>query len=433
MSQDSDHANHEANTSATASLFRSEVLLAKSQRNYGEVLLLNPVSLQVLTGVFASLALALIGFVFLFGFHRKVTVAGTVEPDLGLIALHASQSGVIEARLVKEGDQVVQGTPLFRIGAERRSVALGDTAVELGRLLQQRRDSLATDQTRLMSQAGLRHEASLRRLGQDHEDLARIDAEILLQRRRIDLAQNEVERTTALNRQGFLAAAVLQDKEAALIDQREKLGELDGARLAALRDEQSLRAEMAQQATQRLRDVDALARSINEIEGQITENETGRAILVTAPLAGSVDVLNADVGDTVSANQSLGAMLPEHARLEALLYAPSSAAGFIRPGMDVLLRYESFPYQKFGLAHGTVRSIANAAIEARSVAGAESATANPEPVYRVRVTLDRADVQVGDGSLPLKPGMHLDASVVLEERRLYEWILEPVYALRGRI
>ena len=34
---------------------------------------------------------------------------------------------------------------------------------------------------------------------------------------------------------------------------------------------------------------------------------------------------------------------------------------------------------------------------------------------------------------PLKSGMLIDASIVLEKRRLYEWILEPLYSISGRI
>ena len=432
MSRHSDQASPLDAPPASA-LFRREVLIARSERRYGEVLLLNPISHALLTAVFGSLALALVGFVLLFGFHRKVSISGTVEPDLGLIAVHAPQSGVIEARLVDEGEELVQGMALFRIGADRASVVLGETGVAVSRLLHQRRDSLAADQLRLKSQGMLRREASLRRLDQDRDELARIDAELGLQRRRIDLAEALVERTSALNRQGFIAAAALQDKEAALIDQREKLGDLVGARLAAIRDDQSVRADMALQAAQEPRDVDALTRSIDEIDGQITQNEAGRAFIVTAPVSGSMDVLNVNVGDSVSVNQPLGAMMPVHAQLEALLYAPSSAIGFIRPGMDVLLRFESFPFQKYGLAHGKVRSIANAALESQNIAAAGAAAVSSEPVYRVRVALERQDVDVGSGLLPLKAGMHLDASVVLEERRLYEWILEPVYRLRGQI
>jgi membrane fusion protein len=32
----------------------------------------------------------------------------------------------------------------------------------------------------------------------------------------------------------------------------------------------------------------------------------------------------------------------------------------------------------------------------------------------------------------LKPGMLLEASIILEHRRLYEWVLEPLFSIAGR-
>jgi membrane fusion protein len=40
--------------------------------------------------------------------------------------------------------------------------------------------------------------------------------------------------------------------------------------------------------------------------------------------------------------------VPSGARLLAHLYAPSSAVGFLRADQPVLLRYDAFPYQKYG-------------------------------------------------------------------------------------
>ena len=55
-----------------------------------------------------------------------------------------------------------------------------------------------------------------------------------------------------------------------------------------------------------------------------------------------------------------------------------------------------------------------------------------EPVYRVDVKLDSQTVNAGDQKLPLRPGMLVNADLLLEKRKLWEWIFEPVLALKGR-
>lgn len=56
-----------------------------------------------------------------------------------------------------------------------------------------------------------------------------------------------------------------------------------------------------------------------------------------------------------------------------------------------------------------------------------------EPLYRVRVRLERQSITTYGQAQPLKAGMALDASVLLERRKLYEWVLEPLYSISGKV
>jgi len=104
--------------------------------------------------------------------------------------------------------------------------------------------------------------------------------------------------------------------------------------------------------------------------------------------------------------------------------------------MEVLLRYQAYSYQKFGQAQGRVREVSSTAMrpEELTLPGATLASgAASEPLYRVRVELDRQAVMAYGTEQLLKSGMVLDASIVLERRRLYEWVLEPLYTISGRL
>ena len=118
----------------------------------------------------------------------------------------------------------------------------------------------------------------------------------------------------------------------------------------------------------------------------------------------------------------LASLLPLDGQLEAELFAPSRAAGFLQPGLPVRLRYHAYPFQKFGLQEGSIREVSATTLRGDG---------QGEPVYRVRVSLARQGLALQGRWQPLKPGALLDASVLLERRRLYEWLLEPLYSLRG--
>jgi membrane fusion protein len=63
---------------------------------------------------------------------------------------------------------------------------------------------------------------------------------------------------------------------------------------------------------------------------------------------------------------------------------------------------------------------------------ASTSGAGAEPVYRITVKLKRQTVTAYGQPVPLQAGMQLEADVELETRRLYEWVLDPLYTLTGK-
>jgi membrane fusion protein len=115
--------------------------------------------------------------------------------------------------------------------------------------------------------------------------------------------------------------------------------------------------------------------------------------------------------------------------LLAELVAPSSAVGFIAPGERVLLRYDAFPYQHFGQYLGTVVDVSRAALTDEEIKSLPIA-AQKVTYYRVDVRPDDPYVNVDGREQPLRASMQVEAYVLLDRRRLYQWILAPVYGLR---
>src|SRR4030095_5533831 len=125
------------------------------------------------------------------------------------------------------------------------------------------------------------------------------------------------------------------------------------------------------------------------LEQQIAENDARRRVVVRAPQDGTITAITAEPGQSASPRQALAALLPAGSELEAELYAPSRAAGFLEPGMPVLLRYAAYPYQRFGQAHGQVREVSATAMPADEVAIAIGTSRASEPLYRGRVSLEK--------------------------------------------
>jgi membrane fusion protein len=171
-------------------------------------------------------------------------------------------------------------------------------------------------------------------------------------------------------------------------------------------------------------------RSIREIEQNIAESLARTDLAITAPVSGTVTGILAKPGQPASAGAPLATILPSGARLEAQLLVPTRAAGFVRQGQSVSLRYRAFPYQRFGSHRGEIQELDKTIITAHDLALPVSID---EPVYRVTVRLNEENVMAYGDRIPLQAGMLLDADIAIDRRRLIEWMLSPIYSITGKL
>jgi membrane fusion protein len=153
-------------------------------------------------------------------------------------------------------------------------------------------------------------------------------------------------------------------------------------------------------------------------------------VVITAPADGTVTTILAQVGQSATPGTPLLSILPAGAELEAHLLVPTRAAGFIRQDQTVALRYQAFPYQRFGHYLGEVREVGRTILQPQ-----EAALPLPvqEPVYRITVKLPAQRVQAYGQSLALQSGMVLDADIWVDRRRLIEWVVGPLLSVVGRV
>ncbi len=150
---------------------------------------------------------------------------------------------------------------------------------------------------------------------------------------------------------------------------------------------------------------------------------------VVAPVDGMVTALLVDTGQRVEPGRLLVHVVPASSRLVAQLHAPSRSAGFVRPGTTVRMRLHAFPYQRFGQAQGEVLSVSRTTVAAADMAVSGLPANNQEARYLVTVALTTPLFQGRHKDLLLQPGMQLDADLMSEQRRLYEWALAPLRSL----
>jgi membrane fusion protein len=411
-------------------LFRQEAIDAQREKLLGEVSITRPVPWWIYTALASAFAVALVLFVFLGESTRRERVDGFLALDTGAARLLAPETGIIAELMVREGDEVEAGAPIARLSLER-ATASGATSSELvQRELKDRLSALRSEgeQTRLLA---TQQAAQLRaRIGNLRGEVEQIDAEIRLQQTRVAAARADLQRSQDLRKEGFYSDSKISDDRNALLDQQAKLQGLARQRSSIERDLKSAEAELPTIETRSRQAAEQLARQKSELQQGMVQEEAKRETVIRAPIAGTVTNIAAARGDSMAADAPLATLVPKGSGLHAQLLVPTRAIGFVQPGNEVVMRYEAFPFQRFGHYRGTVAGISRTVWSPGERIGPLTVR---EPVYRIDVKLDQQSVIANGQRFPLRPGMLVNADLLLEKRTVFEWVFEPVLELRERL
>lgn len=412
-------------------LFRAEAQASQQQAWLGSVQLHRPATLRWLSLLALGGVVAVGAFLFSTEYTRKARVNGLLVPERGVMRLSVPQSATVVARPVQDGQQVREGEVLFVLSLD----SANPTGDSLSRTLKDREQSLGAAQAQQRELAQSQAASLKARIATLESTLRQADAELQLHAQREALAQQSLGRLESLAKDQFVSSAQVQTKREELLGLQAQRQALSRERENLQREALGLQAELQAIPLKAQVQQGELARDIAALQAQGVENEARRRLVLRAPSDGQMSTVLAEPGQVVQAGTQLAALLPARTPLQAHLYAPSSAVGFLRPHQAVLLRYQAFPYQKFGQQAGEVLQVARTPLQAAELAqlGLPAAMAQGEPMYRITVQLQRQSVEAYGQDQTLSPGMLLEADVLLERRRLIEWIFEPLLSLARRV
>ncbi|MGY2050801.1 HlyD family secretion protein [Methylobacterium sp. JK268] len=387
---------------------------------------------------FGAIIAALLAALIFGRLARSEAVRGYVSAASGLTRLDAQAAGIVDEIAVRQGDRVTRGQRLMRIQLREQTTGGVSTVAATLRSLEQRRATLRGERARLAayleSTRGDRQEternvaAVIRALDEQERTL------------RDGLGQQEemVSRVEAYLKQGYATREALNAQRRLALDYARQIADLR-ARRAELRQStaERLRAQRSGD-TEKAAQLAAAENELSAVEAQITASGAQSRIDVVAPTDGDVAGLFVEPGASVSADQVVAILGDTRAEPVVVLEVPARAIGLAKVGQRVVLKYDAFPFKTFGIAHGTVTVIA--ATPLRNPMLAPAADAAPEPgaaarqsVYRVEVKPDSRTVRAYGVDEPIRIGSTLSADIVVERRRLIDWMLDPIRAIRGRL
>lgn len=414
-------------------LFRKEALEAKRGSWLGAISLAQPLSLWVMTAFAASAALA-IGLFLSFGnYTRRSTVAGQLVPTKGLATVLAPATGVVTQLNSIEGVVVQSNQVLAVVSLPRATLSEGDTATAMAQRLARREQSLQDTHQAQGQLLEVQTNSLSRQLAAAQHELKQLEQEISTRQQQVHIAEETLQRLRQLQADKYVSAVQVNQQEAAWLQAISDVQAMQRQATSARRSLAQLQQAKAELPGQRMANEAGFQRDLATLEQEQVEASARGALAVNAPVTGVIATQLVKPGQAVQAGQPLFTLLPGNGTLEAELLVPSRAIGFIEPGDKVLLRYQAYPYQKFGHHQGTVARISRSTLNQGELQTLLGSAAQSEPLYRVTVRLAQQAITAYGKPEQLKPGMLLEADILGEKRKLIEWVFEPLYSLKGKV
>ncbi|WP_090865023.1 HlyD family efflux transporter periplasmic adaptor subunit [Paraburkholderia diazotrophica] len=367
-----------------------------------------------------------------FGFLHQVELKQDVQCEIVSPSDVKVQglNGLVSAVYVRPSERVIAGMPLFSV---QRDLSLASDGRQRPMFDEQMRDEqiLTADQQyeQRKAQLGAQLDASNATAESRRAEVAALDEQVAQNRQLVAEAQRKLSRLQSVS--DYVSADRIEQASAEMhqakvsvaqgVARREQLN----GEIATLRSTQSdLAAQLKENDARHARDVQDI---------QMRFEQTRQNSTISAPKSGVVTFSALVPGRTLDpADVALVISTDDKGALRAALRIPSRRRGFVQTGQTVRLKFDAFPYVKFGTYEARIDAISQTTVQSPmspSLTTAMGQKDNGEGDFMAWATLRGKTFDYGKQHFAILPGMRATASIVVERRTIAEWVLEPLFRM----
>jgi HlyD family secretion protein len=418
----------------------------------------NPLGRAVLWTLLA-LMVALSGWAVVGQLDIVAVAEGKLIPQSYLKIVQPAEPGIVKQILVREGDAVRAGQVLMRMDAlitdaDARSLE-GDhqrKRATLGRIDAELADRpyvpAAGDPPELTREMAAQHRANRSALeaalAEERSRLAKARHDVALaaqvQAKLAEVLPHYVAQDVAfekLAKDGFAGPLMASDKKRERIEreqeQKAQAHVVEAARAGVQQSERRLAQIDSDYRRQLHAERNEIRAQADRLEQEIAKQTHRQALLELKAGEDAVvkDLATHSVGTVVQPGTVLLTLVPKDDTLRAEVWVPNEDIGFVRQGQAARLKFAAYPFQKYGMAGGTVVHVSADSADGATGQGAGAngggAGARTAPLaYKALVTLDAMQLEMDGRRFPLGAGMQAHAEILLGRRSVIEYLLSPV-------
>ncbi|MDR0806843.1 MAG: HlyD family secretion protein [Enterobacteriaceae bacterium] len=420
------------------SLFRQEAIEHQKAKWAGTALLVTgyPAWIIAVTSVFFIIILMLS---LIFGsYTRRINVNGEIVTQPRAINIFAPQQGFISRMLVGAGIEVTKGAALYQLDVSRiarsGNVTLHSTEAIEKQIIHVEGIITKLEKNKQATQENIKQQiAQSEAANEKSQTLVSNAAKGMEEMRKSMKNYEEYQQRGLVNKEQFNNQRYLYYQQQNSYQSLNTQIIQENLKISNLQSELTTRAadfdnQIAQNQFQ-----------LNELQRQLSEVDAAGMLIITAPSDGRIESMSVTEGQMVNPGDSLAQLTPTSINAYYLvLWLPNNSVPYVSPGDRINIRYDAFPYQKFGQFPGKIQAVSAVPASKQEMSTYSSAprTANggaDQSYYKVIVALDSNHFTLANKELRLTSGMMAQTTLFLEKRPLYQWMLSPFYDIKKSI
>jgi membrane fusion protein len=416
-------------------MFRQEAFDYQKAKWTGKALLISGLPAWVVVTVSLAFIIILL-FAMIFGnYSRRINVYGEVTTLPRSINIFASQQGFITQSLVNVGDKVRKGQLLYHIDiskvtdsgrvSKNNQQAIERQLVQVLNIIQKLQSNKQATLSNIQAQKG-KYEIAYKQSCQLVEN----------SRKNVESMRKTVASYDEYQRRGLITKEQVNNQTYSYYQQQSTFHNLYSQNMQEALQITKLESEIITRAADFDNQISQYQLQYGDLQRQLAETDATGVLVINAPVDGRIESLSVTTGQMVNIGDSLAQLVPGTDALYYLvLWLPDGALPYITAGDRVNVRYDAFPFEKFGQFPGRIETLATVPASLQEMASYNSAPlrhagSGNDSYYKVLVALDKTQFHYQEKTLLLTGGMKAQSTLFLEKRSLYQWMFSPFYDMK---
>ena len=419
-------------------LFRQEAINYQKAKWMGKALLIKGYSAWF---VFLLSIIFIIIFIFavIFGtYTRRINVPGEITTQPRAINLFSTQQGFIINSHVKVGDKVKKGDPIYELDVSQTT--------QLGNVTQKTIESINNqikNISEIIETLKENKQITLNALKQQIDEYNKFHQDSLLLVKNAEKGMSEMyesmQNYADYQKKGLINNEQFNNQRYLYYQQQNSYQLLQNQIIQENLSIIQLNSELVTKIADFDNKISEYQFQLNALQRQLTEVNAKGTLIISAPSDGRIESLSVTDGQMVKTDDSLAQLIPANTDSYYLvLWAPNESVPYISVNDKINIRYEAYPYQKFGQFSGKIMSISKVPASSQEMSTYSSSplsqnNINYQAYYKVMVSLDKQQMAKFNNKIKLTNGMKADITLFLEKRPIYQWMLSPFYDIQKSI